>query len=82
MVCCIVRALIVFTFYIPGRISPNSSGNLQNLNYPKLIPRLLLPDLTWPDEIQSLVHESIPPAPQPTNPRVRRVWVFWHTYIR
>lgn len=47
-----------------------------------LIPRLLLPDFTWSNHIHPLTPKSIPTTPQPTHPKIRRIWGFLHWYLR
>lgn len=42
----------------------------------------LLPDFTWPDQLQATRSDCIPPTPSLTHPRIRRLWGILHKYMR
>ncbi|KAI9045948.1 kinase-like protein [Aspergillus affinis] len=46
------------------------------------IPRYLLPDFTWQDNVRPVAIERMPPTPRPTPPRLRRLWGIIHDYLQ
>jgi hypothetical protein len=44
--------------------------------------RYLMPDFTWPDNVQPISSDRMPSTPRPTHQRLRQFWGFLHKYLR